>query len=258
MLELRLSLDVERLPEFRQLVANLSARVNPQQVCTPKQVEAAATFLWLRLWIELGYLAQRTNKPGHLAKWGAEEYRRTVGGLFGDETDPLQILSEGPPDITVLRALENGEYFCELFAKTNAHLSGDHLEKHERGNINSAVSRRQERLTKEAVAQGSLFGDDFVNLANEKLVGKEMQSAIVVVRNVDSALGLPVRHTKSYTQGLFHDALRALQKGEPGLIKFYGWLAANRHNSEVQERGGISAEKILASFEEFYALANPK
>jgi hypothetical protein len=115
MAELHLPVDFERLPEFRQLCEGL-ARVQTEGAGNPlpaegdnplldarargrarhsgRTIEAIASHLMLRLWVELSYQAQVTNKPGLLTPEGAALFANSVDALFGDDCDPVKLLVE--------------------------------------------------------------------------------------------------------------------------------------------------------------------
>jgi hypothetical protein len=258
MLELRQPLDFERLPEFRLLVANLAR--SSRAKLTDKQAEAIATFLWLRLWVDLGYLAQKTNRPGWLSRWGADEFRRSVGALFGEEggelqPDPVKLFADGPAEMCSLTALADGEYECPLFARLNKHLSGDFATAAEKGNQASIVSRQQTKIMQDSVAQAMLFTEKvaFKTPTGQPLEGTELNRCTVIIKNSDNSLELGERSTERFSQGMYSDAFAVMEKfppmgnGDKGhpLLKFYQWLYINRKNQAVPK----STEKILAEFE---------
>lgn len=264
MLELRQPLHFERLPEFRRVVLNIHAAARPEARLTPKLAEALATFLWLRLWVDLGYLAQSTNRPGWLARGAAEEFCAQLGDLFGDGVTPLQLLADAGDGVQFLTPLADGEYECPLFARLNAHLSGDFMTKEDRGNQASIVSRRQKEITQAATAQAMLFGErvTFTTPTGEPLQGQELNRCTVIIKNIDSSLELPERRTEQFNQGLYSDAYQVMLRFPPPkgdkekdhpLLKFYQWLYINRFNRGLPKVR--PTEEILANFDVWFKAA---
>lgn len=253
MLELHLPLDFERLPEFRLLCEALGRHAAPGVQLPPKHLEQAATFLWSRLWVELGYLAQRTNAPGKMTKWGAEQLRQSVGPLFGEGCDPLAVLCDGPEECRVLKALPDGEYHCDLFARFNPHLSGDYKTGAQKGNVNSAIARQQKQLKQEAVQQGILLPPEiFKRRDGTPMTDTEQNRSMILIRNLDNALGSPQRQKAAYTAGMMADAHAVIARlDHEQLMPFYYWVANNKGKPTVPS----TAEQMLVRFEELYPLA---
>lgn len=244
--ELHVPLDFERLPEFRLLCAALDRRKLPPE---PKAIEQAAAFLWHRLWVELGYLAQKTNQPGKLTAWGVEELKRSVSPLYGD-CDPLIVLCDGPEECRVLRPVGDGTFQCDLFARHNAHLAGDYLSGAQKGNIKSTIVRQQKLLRKEATQQGVLLRTELFKRRDGMLMDNtEQNKCMILVRNLDNCLRKSARHQSQYTDGMMADAHAVVSRHEhEELLDFYAWLYS------VAGKPGIpdSTEKILERFAELW------
>src|SRR5436853_940675 len=102
MAELHLPLDFERVPEYRMLCDAVQAPL--------------ATYLFLRLWVDLGYQAQLTNQPGFLPELAAKQLDRSVlvelGANAVQATKALEAAA-------CLRAAPGGGFVCDRFAKEN-------------------------------------------------------------------------------------------------------------------------------------------
>ncbi len=257
MSELRQPLDYERLSEFRALVAALERRGNNRLIIANGQgkarmVEAVATFLWARLWVELGLFAQSNCQPGKLSAADAAIFARTVEGLFGDDCDPIELLKEAG---ILVQSPESGtlDLFCPWFARHNKHLAGDYKSKEERGNVVSAISRQQKRLAVEAVALGSLFAEEeYLTRAGQPIPQAERNRCLVLIRNLDNCFGAPARGRWGYSPGMMADAYEAVAAHDGEALKtFYGWLALHRDRPNVPK----TAEQILREFETFYGVS---
>src|SRR5262249_5427711 len=110
---LQIPIDFERLPEFRLLCSALKSKA--KTALPASAIEASAIALWMRLWVELSYLARTTNRPGYLTKQGRVLFDGAVDSMFGDDCDAVGILTEGQ----VLRPTETEDLYCETFAKWN-------------------------------------------------------------------------------------------------------------------------------------------
>jgi hypothetical protein len=123
-MELRLPLDYERLPEYWQLSAGLRASA---QAGAHGQIELAANFLFLRLFVALGYLARSTNVPGLLTGAGAQQLEAGMEGFFGEGAGPVELLERSG-----LLVRHDGGWHCPLFAHHNGHLAGNYKAPHVR------------------------------------------------------------------------------------------------------------------------------
>lgn len=269
---LHLPTDFERLPEFRMLcdalarkqrVTPLSAVRHPSADATDtvaispplarEQIEAVATHLWMRLWVELAYAAERTNQPGLLNAEAALLFNGSLDGLFGDDVEPVALLAEAR--VLDPHADNAGEFFCARFEDLNAHLAGDYRNKEEVGAVKSAIVRRQPRLERDAVAQGNLLPlAVFKRRDGSEIDETTRNRCMVMIANVDNALGRERgRRTIEYTEGLIADACAAVESGrDPEQMKnFYCWLAHNREKPLIPK----TAEQILTEFDKYFDVA---
>lgn len=233
MLELIFPLDFERLAEFRLLCEALRKAGNVASCVRD------AAFIYCRLFVELGYLAQVTNRPGYLTSDGVILFESSLDGPV------MKVLTE----CRVLVSAPGGEYFCERFARHNAHLSGDFRSGPNRGAANSAVVRAQKQLVKESLQQAMLLSPDFYKKRDGSLMNDaECRQAILLIKNLDRCLKLPPRQTRQFTESLVMDAGEAAAKhSEDELMQFYFWLRNSRENPVLPK----TTEKILAEFEKF-------
>lgn len=249
MSELRQPLDFERLSEFRTLVSALSQRANPK-FATPKLNEAVATFIWSRLWVELGLFAQSNNRPGYLTPADLANFERTIDGLFGEDCPPSELLKSA----RILEPVEGtSDLFCPWFARLNKHLAGDYKSKEEKGNVASAIVRGQKQLTIDAIAQGTFLPPEIYKKRDgTPMIETEKNRSLVLIRNLDNSLSAPARKPMQFTEGLIADAhaVIAVYSAED-LKKFYIWLALHKDRPNIPK----TAEQILREFETFYGVS---
>jgi hypothetical protein len=209
-------------------------------------VQREATFIYTRLFVELGYLAQVTNRPGCLTREGMTLFESSLEPSFGEDCSPAKILVA----CRALTPLSNGEFFCERFARLNAHLSGDYKSGVDRGAANSAVVRAQRQLAKESLQQAMLLPPEFYRKRDGSVMSDvESRQAVLLIKNLDRCLKLPPRQTRQFTESLVMDAGEAAARhGEDDLMQFYFWLRNHRENPVVPK----TTEKILSEFEKFY------
>jgi hypothetical protein len=246
MIELHLPLDFERLRPFRLMVAQLTQLQLSGAQLSPQVAGMTATFLWARLWVELGLLVQTTNQPGRLSLQDAELFKPTVNGVFGDNCDPLAEMVKAE----WLQA-EEGGYRCAMFAEYNAHLAGNFMTKEEKGNVRSALVRQGKRLAIEAVAQGMLLPVEmFERPDGTRMNDTEQNRCMVLVKNLDNALGLPGRKNADFTQGLINDAFAVVAEHDADQLRqFYFWVAEHRGKPTVPR----STEGLLREFKTYHA-----
>lgn len=244
-MELHLPTDYDRLQEFRLLLAKLGGL-------------AQATYAWVRLWVELAYSAQITNKPGRLDEDALELYRAAMAGELPAGVDVVQALEES----RVLTRDAEGVYFCDRFSRMNPHTSGLHRPAHVRGAEYSAHERRKPKLAAEALYQSTFLPRDIVHRRDgTPLTGVEIQRAMLLIKTLDHCLmrpgePRPPRRHEEYTEGLIVDAAEVVcnpRYSQEGLELFYRWVMDNR------DRPGVPAltEQLLPHFDELYRLVQP-
>lgn len=258
--ELRLPLDYERLPEFWQLTDALRASARDPKPHA-RAIEQSAAWLWLRLWVSLGYLAQSTNRPGYLAADGLRRLTESMEPVFSDADLVRDLLTRGSTPL--LRKVEGAapphpalspgggegteEYFCALFARSNEHLAGNHLPAHKRGNIRSRLSAAKNLIAADADAQAMLLPPEIFRLRDGRpMAPATVQRAMVVIMTLDRCLKAPPRPQHSYTEGLLADAGEVVLRdlGE-ALQQFYYWVAENKDHPRVPK----ATEEILRDFD---------
>ena len=269
MSELCVPLDYEQLPELWRLRRILGTRGTRPSENSPKQIEAAANFLFHRLFVTLGYLAQSTNQPGLLTDVGAQQLRASLEPMFGDGPcvqPPGEVSDAGLAiDLLVesglLQVIETGnrkpetgnEYVCPLFAKLNLHLSGDYKPGHVKGNINSRVAARMKSIPGEAAQQMKLLPEDvFKKRDGTTMTDVERHGAVVVIRTLDRCMVKGSRGKFEFSAGLMASAHHVAVTHDRELLKqFYFWLSNNYLRPEVAK----TAEEVLGDFDRFLAMA---
>jgi hypothetical protein len=159
---------------------------------------------------------------------------------------------------TLLQAAEGGGYVCDLFARTNGHLSGDHLTKEERGNRRSLPERCKQMIAAEAVHQGHLLPPEVFRTRNGELLDRAaVERSMVLIITLDRCLlregeRYAPRHKGTFTQGLVADADWVVRHTpQEHLARFYKWLR-ERHDHPATPK---SAEDVLRGWEATFAVA---
>jgi hypothetical protein len=275
MLEVKLPLDFERLPEFWQLAERLrterlkvlrqrlqDAKTAGETAALPeREIQQMAILLWMRLWVVLGYLARSTNRPGWLNEGGVRQVNAAFD-QFGEEETPVEILTgsllrkaEGsrlvpqsgiPPSGTEGAVPEAGaptEYVCDLFAATNGHLAGDYLAPEKRGNLRSRLNAAKNTIAAMAMQQAQLLPPEIYKKRDGSVMTqREVDRSMVLILTLDRCLKARPRTKGDFTQGLLADACAALEETKPAeLQEFYYWLLEHAEHPAVPK----TAEDIL-------------
>ncbi len=257
---INIPVDFERLPEFRQLCGLLASRATKLPPATQGErvgVEAIVTLMWMRLWVELAYQAQTTNRPGLLSGAAAGLYEQSLEPLFGDDFRPIAVLCEcgalqatpSLPDKSASSSLVSANevgYHCERFAKLNGHLAGDHVSREARGAAASALERNRQRIAAEANQMGMLLPPElFKKRAGGTMSDTESQRCMVLIATVDRCLKLASRARGSFTEGMMMDAYDVVAGNEAAKLReVYVWLSLHREHPLVPK----TTEQVLADF----------
>lgn len=237
-MNLNVPVDVERLPEFRMLCAEL------MQLPSPKPgvpVEPVAVYVWLRLWVELAYLAQTTNRPGWMNGSGRRLFEQSLG-LFGEDVDVGALLERAG----IWSRCEDG-WMCERFGKLNGHLAGDYKPRELKGAASSALERNKAHIAREAQQQAMLLGPElFKRRDGTVMTDAEVNRCMVVIKTLDNCLKAPARSKGGYTEGLIADAAEVATRPPEELREFYIWLSLRRDHPALPK----TTEQVLARFEE--------
>lgn len=262
-MDLNLPLDFERLPEYRTLVARLKAE--GQRLKSEKPIEAVATHIWLRLWVELGYLAQTTNRAGLLTEPGARLFEASLEPMFGDDCSPVKLLVEAgclKEEISSFKSQgSSGEppeggtpngYFCERFARLNAHLAGDFKKKESKGAAMSEVVRSAQRVAHEAQMQGMLLPPELFKQRDGRVMDSaQVNRCMVVIKTLDNCLKVKSRTQGEYSETVIMDALAAAEgHSQEELRELYAWLILHRDHPMVPK----TAEQILGDFARIFGM----
>jgi len=274
-MNMTLPVDFERLPEFRCLVGLMKERVtrlrhgygapsgaaDGERHMPDKWVEGMAVFIVMRLWVELAYAAQTTNRPGVLSDRAEKLLVGSLDPLFGEDCGIVALLretgwleEEATQDSTKV-------FRCKVFARDNAHLAGDFKSKEVRGAAGSALVRGRPRVEREVEQQSLLMPAETLLVVDETkatagepggapkmrpLTRDEILGCIRVIKTLDNCLRIGGRRTAEYTQGILADAWEVSRKySEAQLVEFYQWLMVERDHPAVPER----TEQLLSRFD---------
>ena len=238
-MELNIPVDFERLPEFRQLCSELSSPLVGG--------DETAVFIWMRLWVELAYQAQVTNRPGLLNGNGGELLRKSLGIMTAD-IDIFKMLFQ----CGILKPDGDKGWFCDRFARMNAHLAQNYVSREAKGAAASALERNKNRIAQEANQQAMLLAPSlFKKSAGDTMTDSEIQRCMILIKTLDNCLKVNSRKRGEYTEGLMADAWAAVDKHTPeALREFFIWLSTNREHPAVPK----TTEQVLAKFEECFAM----
>lgn len=246
-LVLNVPLDYEQLPELWQLRSELQTRASS---LTPNQVAEAASYIFLRLFVTLGYLARSTNKPGLLTCAGAKQFTGSLEPRFGDDCDPMRLL-----ETTKLLTPTDADWYCPLFARLNPHLAGNFKPGHVVGNERSRLAAAMKNIPGEALQQGQLLGmrkpEVFKKQNGEDMNSTESQRCIVLIRTLDRCLGKQ-RGEYEISAGMMATSCAIVEKYPAEQLKtFYFWLVSHREDPLTPE----TTELLLPEFEKFFIAA---
>ena len=251
MSELRIPLDVEQLAEISQLVTALRPLSTPPR--STREIQASAIFLFFRLFIVLGYLARSTNKPGRLTSAGAFQLRESLEPLYGENCDPVKILT----DCQLLIA-DGAEWHCPLFAQLNEHLAGDYRPKHVKGNDMRQVSIAIKEAATAAPHQAQLLiPEACLKPDGTKFEPQELDRLMIVIGAIDKQFKF-ARLRTAFTSSLLNNAAAAAEKcGYRSQLvpeefrQFLGWL----HTHKTSPRVPQTTEQVLGDFPTLFELS---
>lgn len=246
MSDLRLPLDFERTHEFRLLVNALKSKAVVGANLPEKSFDASAVFIYLRLFVELAFLARTTNRPGYLTQSGKTLFESTLEPMFGADCHAADLLHESGILETAQGA--DGEMYCPVFAQLNAHCAGNYVGKEKRGNIASLYERRKHTTAQEALQQALMLDKEiFRKREGGVMTDSEINRAMVLIKTLDNALGY-ARPIKHYTEALVADAFEVSAKyaREPEILRsMFIWIMTNRTEPALPK----TTEQILTQFE---------
>ena len=254
MSELYLPLDYEQLSEFWQLRAALQGTPSPTPL-HPKQIDQAATFLLLRLFVTLGYLARSTNRPGLLSRTGAEQFAASLDPLYGSPATgaapnlPVEILVK----VGLLVPEPEAGWFCPMFAGLNAHLAGNFKRACDKGNLRSRMSAALKKLNEVVGTQAHLFPPEIFKRQDGVAMDEtEAKRSMVCIQMLDRALGVMRMRTKAeFTEGVMASACAATKLHDSAeLFRFYNWLHENKEHPALPK----VAEDVLKDFEKYFQM----
>lgn len=242
---LNLRLDFQSLPEFRLYLSALATA----QSCSVSDAEPVGIFAFMKLWVSLGYEAQRPTEAGALTEVGVLSVDATklwsmeVGHPFATSTLPA--LEAGG----VLEKRPDGSYFCARFAQVNAHLSVSHESKEDKGARRSAIVRSRNLIAAEADQQAMLLPPEiYKDRAGRTLTDVEVRRTLIHIRMLDRCLGTKTRHQGSYTEGLIADAVASLEDVPADgkrREEFYYWVNDNATHPALPK----TTEQLLADWQ---------
>jgi len=244
-MSLHIPLDFEQLPELCRLRRALSSRATG--TTSNKQFEAVATFVFVRLFVSLGYLAKSTCQPGMIPPEDLLNFRATLEPLFGDDCDVIKILT----DVGLLKRMDGStELYCELFAKENPHLSGNYQPAHMKGNANSRLKAAENNILS-SQAEMDFASKPFQKAEGGEMTDEEKKRSAYIIRMVDRCLKLSERKNSEFHAGVMASAcsIDARYDRDTKIRPFCQWL-------NITSRPNIpkTTDVLLGRFDEIYLM----
>ena len=234
----------------------VASYLNPKSDSSGRAIDQAAVFIWMRLWVELAYLAQTTNRPGLMTSSGAGLFMASLEPMFGEGVDVMKLLTQAgclkPNSQSPIADGQEEGWMCERFGRMNAHLAQNFVSREVKGAAASALERNKYRLAAEANQQADLLPREiFKKRSGETMTPQEVQRCMVLIKNVDHQLANRGRKPGEYTEGLIADASAASERYSPeSLREFYIWMGTHREHPALPK----TTEQVLAKFEEVFSM----
>jgi hypothetical protein len=212
--------------EFRQLASISGGQLE----------EAKSAVLVLRLFSELAGYARSTNRPG----WIDESGLRRVGDAWKD-------LAEEP--CPFIRRADGGGYYCEIFRKENGHLAGNYVDGSKLGGRRSGLIRGEANRQREAEQQALTLSERvFKGFEGNPLNQREKEGALILIRRLDSILGLAGRPNDGVTEEIMTRAGTVVRGYEPNVIaQICDWILRHREDPDIPK----DTVAALANFDRF-------
>jgi hypothetical protein len=191
--DLRIELDLEQTREFQRLFALLGGNK-----------EKTLFWVW-RLYCDLGYLAKSGGRLGFLPEGDVELYTTAIGEVTDSEA-AIQKLRESKWLMP-----EEGGYLCVRFMNVNAHLSFGGSERAQRalGGRMKGFRSQMSKIEANLAGQTMLIPETlFVRPDSQPMEPEEVRRVTLIIKGVDTALGLPDRQRWQYNEGLVQSAYK--------------------------------------------------
>lgn len=220
---LNVPLDFQSLPEYRLLVIELQRHLK-----TPGDVEAS--FLFTKLWVNLGYEARRHNEPGWLSPVGRQLFGVELQAVLAEEVWLAALVRCG----MLARREDDSGWDCPTFARFNPHLAGNYERKEHKAARRSAIVRNKEKIAAEVITQSMLLPPEIYKTREGRpFEDWEVKQVLTHIRTLDRCLRAGQRLAGDYTAGLVADAHAALvdvPKEERARNEFYFWFDDHREH----------------------------
>ena len=205
-MNVHLPIDLTGLNEFEDLVCSpvfSRSDESPPAEATGLQAigREGALFLVTQLFLDLARLAENPEaRPGFLPEAAAPRLREHCGRYAGRALEAL-VSSRW-------LAATDGGWFCARFARENQHLAtGDPmLNMRRQGAAGRDFDRRQKMIEKENCYLAELIPATFFDTPNGRMEPPQVRRCLNLIRNVDYALGRPLRTAQQITEGLIQTA----------------------------------------------------
>lgn len=188
---LQIPRDFQSYPCFRNLMIEVGNEID-------------ATFLFFKLWVELGYQCDLHEQPGYFDRGCIEAFNASMK-KFDGKAGLLCLLAAK----VITPHKDEGDYICPMFMKVNQQLCGDTLPPAERAEMVGRFNRKKHvaRENTESVAK-RLPEDVWMGPFGLRLTLEEMKRCITLIKIVDSVVAQKARQKFEFTLGIIHDAHR--------------------------------------------------
>lgn len=235
-LKLKLPLDYREAQWFRRLCPEIGGAVN-------------ASFVFLNLWRELGYLACDGNVPGRLTRADSlmllSELER--GGLAAGTCATLMSKLE---EVKLLVAMDDG-WLCPMFQADNGGMGGQRNQAQRGGDMRSFTMNAQRAA--ESAFTGSLFMDPalLVDGEGKPLTADEVRRLRYLVHLCDSALFRGERPNFTWGATLIANSLAVVRNySDEQVMAVCRKLASRRGHPSL---AGVTTETLLPQWKNIVA-----
>lgn len=188
---LKIPRDFQSYPAFRQLMIEVGN-------------EQDAIFLFLKLWIELGYQCDQHEQAGYFDRGCVAAFNASVK-TFQDKPAIVCLLAAR----VIIPHKDDGDFICPMFIKTNDELSADNMPAGAKAELTARFNRKRHVAIENMPSVVSRLPEDvWMGPMGHRLTLEEMKRAITLTKVVDSVMGQKARQKFEFTLGVIHDAHR--------------------------------------------------
>lgn len=227
----QIPIDFERISEFRKL----------ERLCDGAG-DYQALAAYVRLYVELAYLAQSGNQLGRATRSDLEIYADGFGPKIIDHLVQVGLLRRDTS------SGGDGEVFwCDRFARDNRHLAPGSTNMHERGWLASKLARAQRKAEGESLQLALMIPKEYFMKDGKEFPAETCNRIQLLIRSLDSVMLAPHRQEAAFTETLIHDAHKVVSsKSEHEITSALQRLVKFRKHPRVQS---LTTEDLLQDWD---------